>query len=29
MLWGTIFTHTVLVGIPIALIARRFGSQQA
>jgi len=24
MIPGTIFTHTVLVGIPIALIARRF-----
>jgi hypothetical protein len=24
MVWGTILTHTVLVGIPIALIARRF-----
>jgi hypothetical protein len=24
MLAGTIFTHTVLVGVPIALIARRF-----
>jgi hypothetical protein len=24
MLWGTIFTHTVLVGIPIALVASRF-----
>lgn len=27
MLWGTIFTHTVLVGIPIALSARRFAAQ--
>jgi uncharacterized membrane protein YagU involved in acid resistance len=24
MIWGTIFTHTALVGIPIALIAKRF-----
>ncbi|HCK85033.1 MAG TPA: hypothetical protein DHW63_11115 [Hyphomonadaceae bacterium] len=24
MIWGTLFTHTVLVGAPIALIARRF-----
>ena len=24
MLWGTIFTHTVLVGIPIAWAAKRF-----
>lgn len=29
MLWGTIFTHTVLVGLPIALIAKRFVGQQA
>lgn len=29
MLWGTISTHTVLVGLPIALIAKRFGDQQA
>lgn len=28
MLWGTIFTHTVLVGLPIALIAKRFAPQQ-
>jgi uncharacterized membrane protein YagU involved in acid resistance len=27
MLWGTIFTHTVLVGVPIALVARRFAPQ--
>jgi len=27
MLWGTIFTHTVLVGIPIALAAKRFSPQ--
>lgn len=27
MIPGTIFTHTVLVGIPIALIAKRFASQ--
>jgi hypothetical protein len=26
MLWGTIFTHTALVGAPIALIAKRFRS---
>lgn len=26
MIWGTIFTHTVLVGLPIALIAQRFAS---
>lgn len=25
LLWGTIFAHTVLVGLPIALIAKRFG----
>ena len=24
MIWGTLFTHTALVGAPIALIARRF-----
>jgi hypothetical protein len=24
MIWGTIFTHTALVGVPIALIANRF-----
>lgn len=29
MLAGTIFTHTVLVGLPIALIAKRFLGQQA
>lgn len=29
MLPATIFTHTVLVGIPIALIAKRFAPQQA
>jgi uncharacterized membrane protein YagU involved in acid resistance len=29
MLAGTIFTHTVLVGLPIALIAKRFVGQQA
>lgn len=29
MIPGTIFTHTVLVGVPIALIARRFATQQA
>jgi uncharacterized membrane protein YagU involved in acid resistance len=28
MLWGTIFTHTVLVGLPISLIAKRFLHQQ-
>jgi hypothetical protein len=28
LLWGTILTHTVLVGVPIALIAKRFVSQQ-
>ncbi len=27
MLWGTILTHTVLVGVPIALIAKRFAPQ--
>ncbi|MGD9981233.1 MAG: hypothetical protein AB7H66_06280 [Hyphomonadaceae bacterium] len=27
MLWGTIFTHTVLVGMPIALAAKRFSPQ--
>lgn len=26
MLWGTIFTHTVLVGLPIALAAKRFAA---
>jgi hypothetical protein len=29
MLAGTILTHTVLVGVPIALIAKRFVGQQA
>jgi hypothetical protein len=29
MIWGTLLTHTFLVGVPIALIARRFTSQQA
>lgn len=29
LLAGTIFTHTVLVGLPIALIAKRFVGQQA
>lgn len=29
LLAGTIFTHTVLVGLPIALINKRFTSQQA
>jgi uncharacterized membrane protein YagU involved in acid resistance len=29
MLWGTIFTHTVLVGLPISLLAKRFVGQQA
>jgi hypothetical protein len=27
MLWGTIFTHTALVGVPIALMASRFAPQ--
>jgi uncharacterized membrane protein YagU involved in acid resistance len=27
MLWGTILTHTVLVGVPIALTAKRFAPQ--
>lgn len=27
MIWGTLFTHTILVGVPIALIARRFSSR--
>jgi uncharacterized membrane protein YagU involved in acid resistance len=27
MLWGTIFTHTALVGVPIALAAKRFAAQ--
>jgi hypothetical protein len=27
MLWGTILTHTVLVGVPIALAAKRFAPQ--
>ena len=29
MIPGTIFTHTVLVGLPIALIAKRFAPQSA
>lgn len=29
LVWGTIFTHVALVGIPIALINKRFTSQQA
>ncbi|WP_395647583.1 hypothetical protein [Terricaulis sp.] len=29
LVWGTVFTHTVLVGIPIALINKRFTAQQA
>jgi uncharacterized membrane protein YagU involved in acid resistance len=29
LIWGTLFTHTVLVGVPIALIAKRFAPQQA
>lgn len=29
LIWGTIFTHTVLVGIPIALSAKRFLPQHA
>lgn len=29
MLWGTIFTHTVLVGIPIALSAKRFDGDRS
>jgi len=29
LIWGTIFTHAVLVGLPIALIAKRFVGQQA
>ncbi len=28
MIWGAIFTHTVLVGLPISLMARRFLHQQ-
>ena len=28
MLAGTIFTHTIFVGVPIALIAKRIGPQQ-
>jgi uncharacterized membrane protein YagU involved in acid resistance len=28
LLWGTIATHTLLVGVPIALIAKRFLPQQ-
>lgn len=27
MLWGTVLTHTVLVGVPIALIAKSFAPQ--
>lgn len=29
MIWGNILTHTVLVGLPISLMARRFLHQQA
>ncbi|NWH07983.1 MAG: hypothetical protein HXY22_04930 [Alphaproteobacteria bacterium] len=29
LLWGTIFTHTVFVGMPIALITRRFLGRQS
>lgn len=29
MVWGTLFTHTFLVGVPIALIAKRFTPQHA
>lgn len=29
MIWGTLFTHTVLVAIPISLINARFAPQQA
>jgi uncharacterized membrane protein YagU involved in acid resistance len=29
LLWGTIFAHTVLVGVPIALVARRHLDQSA
>lgn len=29
MIWGTLFTHTFLVGVPIALIAKRFTPQHA
>jgi hypothetical protein len=29
MIPGTIFTHTVLVGIPIALVAKRFAPHSA
>lgn len=29
MLWGTIFTHTVLVGIPIAWAARKFAGDRS
>jgi hypothetical protein len=29
LIWGTLFTHTVLVGIPIALCAKRFLPQHA
>ncbi|MBS0385485.1 MAG: hypothetical protein JSS00_09060 [Proteobacteria bacterium] len=28
LLAGTVFTHTVLVGVPIALVSARFGRQQ-
>ena len=28
MIWGTLFTHTMLVGLPIALIAKRFAPQR-
>lgn len=29
MLWGTILTHTLLVGVPIALATKRFAPQSA
>jgi uncharacterized membrane protein YagU involved in acid resistance len=29
LIWGTLFTHTLLVGAPIALIAKRLLHQQA
>lgn len=29
MLWGTIFTHTMLVGVPIALVTKRFAHHNA
>jgi len=29
LIWGTIFTHTVLVGLSISLLAKRFLHQQA